>query len=314
MTTISALPDAPNPLTDSQAQFNSKALAFTNALPTLVTEINTVAGEINTAKTAAETAETNAETAETNAEAAQTAAEAAQAAAEAAIVQAQAAANVTEWISGTSYTEGDCVWSPTDHQTYRRIVTGGGTTDPASDPPNWQNISGSPPFSDAAAQVRNSADATKLVRFSAASVTTGTTRVVTIPDENITLAGRGANTFTGDQTLDGNDVLEIKNATFDTVYTIATTTGAITIDWNNAQHQKQTEPTGAITYTFTAPPGPARLQLIIDSDGTSTAQTITWPGSVVWLGETWAGANNKKSLITFWYDGTSYFAMGANQV
>ncbi len=314
MTTISALPDAPNPLTDSQASYNSKALAFTQALPTLVTEINTVAGEVNTAKTAAETAETNAETAETNAESAQAAAEAAQLAAEAAVLQAQAAANVDEWVSGTSYTEGDCVWSPTDHQTYRRIVTGGGTTDPSADATNWQNISGAPPFSDAAAQIRNSTDATKLVRFSAAGVTTGTTRVVTIPDENLTLAGRGANTFAGDQTLDGNDVLEIKNATFDAVYTISSTSGSITLDWNNAQHQKQTEPTGAITYTFTAPPGPARLQLIIDSDGTSTAQTITWPGSVVWLGETWAGENNKKSLITFWYDGTSYFAMGANQV
>lgn len=314
MTTISALPDAPNPLTDSQATYNSKALAFTQALPTLVTEINTVAGEVNTAKTGAETAETNAETAETNAEAAQAAAEAAQAAAEAAVLQAQAAANVDEWVSGTSYTEGDCVWSPTDHQTYRRIVTGGGTTDPSADPTNWQNISGAPPFSDAAAQIRNSADATKLVRFSAASVTTGTTRVVTIPDENITLAGRGANTFTGDQTLDGNDVLEIKNATFDAVYTISSTSGAITLDWNNAQHQKQTEPTGSITYTFTDPPGPCRLQLLIDSDGTSTAQTITWDSDVIWMGETWAGANNKKAIITFWFDGSKYYAMGANQV
>lgn len=116
MTTISALPDAPNPLTDSQASYNSKALAFTQALPTLVTEINTVAGEVNTAKTAAETAETNAA---------------------ASAQQAQAAANVTEWVSGTSYTEGDCVWSPTDHQTYRRTVSGGGTTDPSADAGNW---------------------------------------------------------------------------------------------------------------------------------------------------------------------------------
>jgi hypothetical protein len=126
MTTISALPDAPNPLTDSQSSYNSKALAFTQALPTLVTEINTVAGEVNTAKTGAETAETNAE--------------AAQAAAEAAALQAQAAANVDEWVSGTSYTEGDCVWSPTDRQTYRRKVTGGGTTDPSADSTNWQII------------------------------------------------------------------------------------------------------------------------------------------------------------------------------
>lgn len=133
MTTISALPDAPNPLTDSQSSYNSKALAFTQALPTLVTEINTVSGEINTAKTAAETAETNAE-------AAQAAAEAAEMNAEAAVAQAQAAADVTKWISGTTYTEGDCVWSPISYQTYRRKTTGGGTTDPSADTTNWRLI------------------------------------------------------------------------------------------------------------------------------------------------------------------------------
>lgn len=109
-------------------------------------------------------------------------------------------------------------------------------------------------------------------------------------------------------------VTGFKTATFNSQTTIATTTGAITVNWTTAQNQKQTEPTGAITYTFTAPPGPCHLQLIIDSDGTSTAQTITWPGTVVQLGTTWAGANNKKSVINFWYDGTSYFMVGTNQV
>lgn len=62
MTTITALPDAPNPLTDSQASYNAKALALTQALPTFVTETNTVAGEVNAAKTAAESAATTATT------------------------------------------------------------------------------------------------------------------------------------------------------------------------------------------------------------------------------------------------------------
>lgn len=108
-------------------------------------------------------------------------------------------------------------------------------------------------------------------------------------------------------------VSQFKTATFNSQTTIATTSGSITIDWTAAQNQKQTEPTGTITYTFTAPPGPCHMQLLIDSDGTSTAQTINWPGSVTFLGTAWAGVNNKKAVINFWYDGTNYFAIGTNQ-
>jgi hypothetical protein len=56
------------------------------------------------------------------------------------------------------------------------------------------------------------------------------------------------------------------------------------------------------------------LQLLIDSDGTSTAQTINWPGTVIFLGTTWSGVNNKRAVLNFWYDGTNYFAIGTNQV
>lgn len=129
-----------------------------------------------------------------------------------------------------------------------------------------------------------------------------------------TRAALAANTFTGDQTIGNNNLKTIKTATFNSQVALATTTGAVTVDWSAAQNYKQNEPTGAITYTFTAPPGPCHLQLLIDSDGTSTAQTITWPGTVIWIGATWAGANNKKAIINFWYDGTNYFAMGGNQV
>jgi hypothetical protein len=108
-------------------------------------------------------------------------------------------------------------------------------------------------------------------------------------------------------------VTGFKTATFNSQATLSTTTGAVTIDWTAAQNYKQNEPTGTITYTFTAPPGPCHLQLLIDSDGTSTAQTINWP-SLTWIGTTWAGANNKKAIINIWYDGTNYFAQGANQV
>lgn len=114
--------------------------------------------------------------------------------------------------------------------------------------------------------------------------------------------------------LGNTAVTGFKTATFNSQTTIATTTGAITVDWTSAQNQKQTEPTGTITYTFTAPPGVGHLQLLIDSDGTSTAQTINWPGTVIFFGTTWAGVANKKAIINFWYDGTNYYAIGTNQV
>lgn len=113
----------------------------------------------------------------------------------------------------------------------------------------------------------------------------------------------------------GNEAIGgIKTATFNSEPALTTTTGAVTVDWSAAQNHKQNEPTGSITYTFTAPPGVGRLQLRILSDGTSAAQTITWPASVKWLGATWAAAANKGAIVTFWYDGTDYWAMGANQV
>ena len=114
--------------------------------------------------------------------------------------------------------------------------------------------------------------------------------------------------------LAGQTITGIKTATFDSQPTIATTTGAVTIDWSTAQCQKQAEPTGNITYTFTAPPGPCHLQLLVDSDGTTTARTFTWPAAVKWLSVQWVHLANKRAVINFWYDGTNYFATGANEV
>ena len=104
----------------------------------------------------------------------------------------------------------------------------------------------------------------------------------------------------------------IKTATFNSQINNAPTSGAVTINWTTGQVQAQAAPTGAITYTFTAPPGVCHLQLLIAA--AATAQTITWPASVIWLGSTWAGVNSKAAIINFWYDGTNYYAMGSNQV
>lgn len=49
-------------------------------------------------------------------------------------------ADASVWVSGTTYTAGDCRWSPTDFFTYRRKTNGAGTTDPALDTANWTRL------------------------------------------------------------------------------------------------------------------------------------------------------------------------------
>lgn len=131
-----------------------------------------------------------------------------------------------------------------------------------------------------------------------------------------TLAGSEAltNKTLTNPTLGNSNLLGVKTVIYNSQLTLSTTTGAVTVDWSAGQNYKQAEPTGSITYTFTAPIGPCKLQLLIDSDGTSAAQSFTWPATVIWYSITWSGVNNKKAVINFWYDGTSYHATGINQV
>lgn len=124
--TITALPAAPNPASDTPAQFSTKAAAFVLAQTGLPTEINLWAAQANTLA------------ATVNADAAT--ASAAEVAAVAAAASAAASAGVTKWVSGTTYAQGACVWSPANFQTYRRTTNGAGTVDPSADAANWQAI------------------------------------------------------------------------------------------------------------------------------------------------------------------------------
>lgn len=53
----------------------------------------------------------------------------------------------------------------------------------------WSNLKAALFFTDTQELIRNAIDATKRVRFSLTEITTATTRVLTIPDKNITIAG-----------------------------------------------------------------------------------------------------------------------------
>ena len=121
--TLTTLPVAPA-RTDPPATFVTRADAFLAAIVTFQGEMNTSIGAMNTdiagvnvSVIAAQDAQAAAETAETNAEAAQAAAE--------------AASNATLWVSGTSYSSGDVVYSPINYLSYRANTATSGTTDPS---------------------------------------------------------------------------------------------------------------------------------------------------------------------------------------
>lgn len=137
-----AITPLPTPPTrDDPSTFSSRADAFLGALPTFVTEANTLATDANTD---AATATTKA----AEALASKIAAEAAQNAAESAAVAAL-------WVSGTTYAQGDVVFSPVNFLSYRRKSAGAGATDPSLDAANWQLLGSAawplPLFSAAAA-------------------------------------------------------------------------------------------------------------------------------------------------------------------
>ncbi len=84
---------------------------------------------------------------------------------------------------------------------------------------------------------------------------------------------------------------------------------ADTIDWNAGQKQKSTL-TGAVTFTFTAPQGPCNLILKLVQGGTGSYNP-TWPAAVKWPGATeptWSTAVGAVDIVSFYYDGTNYYA------
>lgn len=114
------VPNSNDPTTTFDAQFEAS----------LAWQKNVLAPGVNAQSQAAYD---NANSARTDALSAQDSATAAIAAANA----ASASANATKWVSGTTYTDGQVVWSPSTYLTYRRKGAGAGAVDPSSDITNW---------------------------------------------------------------------------------------------------------------------------------------------------------------------------------
>jgi len=139
MTTITALPTPPT--RSDPTNFSARADAFMAALPQFVTDTNTVASEVNATATAAANSATQAASSVVQANSAVAQASNYATAAANSAAAAGVASGASIWVSGTTYSAGDCRWSPITFATYRRKTAGSGTTDPSLDPTNWAILS-----------------------------------------------------------------------------------------------------------------------------------------------------------------------------
>jgi hypothetical protein len=133
---------------------------------------------------------------------------------------------------------------------------------------------------------------------------TNTAATSTAPGLSIVNSGTGKVAV-----FNGLGGVQLSNSTLHAVEVATTAGAAITVDWRAGNFQKTTLATNS-TYTFTAPPGPAHLTLVLLQDATG-GRTVTWPGTVIWSGgtaPTLTTTGNKRDIVRMYYDGTSYFA------
>ena len=123
------------PSTLDPANFDPRMDATLGHLPTMMDEMEALAAN----------AFANAGDAFSSANAAATSASASDAsriASESAAASAATTAGAVAWVSGTTYPVGAKVWSLINGRVHVRRVAGAGTTDPANDATNWEDVVG----------------------------------------------------------------------------------------------------------------------------------------------------------------------------
>jgi len=126
---------------------------------------------------------------------------------------------------------------------------------------------------------------------------------------NVDIAG--TLTMSGD-TLDmsGEDIDNIKSATFIAEVANGATGGTMTIDWGAGQKQSVVLSNNT-AFTFTAPDGPCNLMLKVTHAANTTTYTPTWAGgstNVDWpaaTAPTFTQTSGSVDMVTFYYDGTN---------
>lgn len=138
-------------------------------------------------------------------------------------------------------------------------------------------------------------DRLKQLQFSVTGVTTGKT---------VTMVAAGANDVT--LTLPSSSCT-LASTTATAEYDAGNSGSTLTLDFNNGEAQKVTM-TASCTFTFSNPQNGASYVLKLVQGG-SGSYTATWPGTVKWAGSapTLSTSVGKIDLITFYYDGTSYY-------
>lgn len=244
--TITPLPTPPSRSTDP-ANFATEADAFVAALPEFVTDANAQASYLDGL---AATVDADAAAAAASAAAALVSANNA-AASEAG---AASAADVSLWVSGTTYAIGDCVFSPIDFETYRRKTNGAGTTDPSLDATNWLSL-------------------TKQIYPAAGiAVSTGTAWNTSLAVPSGDLVGTTATQTLTNKTLTG-PIVDASRATVNTV-------AASAINCSLGNYFTKTA-TGALTWTVTNVPASGAFVFLLELTNGGTG-TQTWMSGIKW--------------------------------
>ena len=115
---------------------------FLTNLPTTTNEINTACECVDGKAVAAATSSDESAASATLSDQHRLAARSFAQDAEAAVDAAAAIAGATMWEAVTTYSLGQCVWSPLNFQTYRRKVAGTSPDDPVYDTANWERVGG----------------------------------------------------------------------------------------------------------------------------------------------------------------------------